>query len=138
MNSAYSVSSISPISDGKPNMRRITSALMPSIIAATSAIASARSVRTSQPLSRKTRAMRGGPASERLRQQCLELADGIGAELAQVVPIEVDGGLLEFRAEVDRLDSLLGLQVERGLGGLAGVALVVGLEPGDRIVDHLA
>ena len=35
MNRPYSVSSIRPMIEGKPNIRRITSALMPSIIAAT-------------------------------------------------------------------------------------------------------
>src|SRR3982074_3052486 len=151
MKRAYSVSSISPMMDGKPNIRRMTSALMPSIIAAIKAIARMHSARTSQPFSRNTMRMLIAPlacaalssrtcvlAGSLLREQRLYLADRFRTELLQVVPIEIDGDFLELRAEADDLDALLLLQVERSLRRLVGIAHTVSFEPGHRIVDHLA
>ncbi len=100
MNSAYSVSSIRPMIDGKPNIRRITSALMPSIIAAINSDGQHAQERTSQPFSQKMSAHAQRDSSDRSRlaayyfdEQRLQLRDRFGAQLLEIFPIEIDGGL---------------------------------------------
>src|SRR5262245_40676434 len=57
MKRPYSVNSISPMIEGNPNIRRITSALTPIAITAITRIASTHSERISQPLRQKIRRM---------------------------------------------------------------------------------
>src|SRR5262249_30247257 len=110
MNSPYSVSSIRPMIDGNRNIRRTTSALTPTAMAAITTMASTQSARTSQPLSQKISCMREVLSAVvprmSLGEKWLQLADQVGAELLQVVPVERHRRLLELRPEVDGLDAL--------------------------------
>ena len=97
MNSPYSVSSIRPTIEGNQNIRRITSALIPIAITATTRTASTQRMRTSHPLSRKIRRMQRRLNGLRRRALSLvlsmsgpELADRVRAELRQVLPRQID------------------------------------------------